>query len=155
MCAAIGEHWASRAYAHKYLGLWKVNGLLERVLVTLQEICVEAKAIDLTRPAVGGFFSIRKGGGEGVDYGYKGKGVTSRFILDGLGQPLAVASTGARGDERKEAAPLLKNQRQVKTSSFPGGIPILEADKGYDLKELRLQILNLKIFPIAGWGKTN
>ena len=120
----IGEQWASRACAHKYLGLWKVNGLLERVLVALQEICVEAKAIDLTRLAVDGFFSTGKGGGEGVDYGYKGKGVTSHLIVDGLGQPLAVTSTGASGDERKEVAPLLKkNQRLAKTSSFPGGNP--------------------------------
>ncbi len=48
----IGEQWASRACAHKYLGLWKVNSLLERLLIALQEICAEAKAIDLTRPTV-------------------------------------------------------------------------------------------------------
>jgi transposase len=85
----IGEQWASRSCAHKYLGLWKESGLLERVIVALQEICVEAKAIDLTRLAVDGFFSAGKGGGEEVDHGYKGKGVTSHLIVDGLGQPLA------------------------------------------------------------------
>ena len=34
--APVGEQWASRACAHKYLGLWKMNGILERVLIALQ-----------------------------------------------------------------------------------------------------------------------
>lgn len=115
----VGEQWASKSCAHKYLGLWKESGLLERVLIALQEICVAAKAIDLTRLAVDGFFSAGKGGGEKVDYGYKGKGVTSHLIVDGLGQPLAVTSTGASEDERKEVMPLLKkNQRMAKTANI-------------------------------------
>jgi transposase len=127
----IGERWASRACAHKYLGLWKESGLLERVLVALQEICVEAKAIDLTRLAVDGFFSAGKGGGEEVNHGYKGKGMTSHLIVDGLGQPLAVTSTGASGDERKEVAPLLKkNQRLAKTSNFSRGNPDFGSGQG-------------------------
>ncbi len=120
----VGKQWASRACAHKYLGLWKETGLLERVLTALQKICIDAKAIDLTRLAVDGFFSAGKGGGEKVDHGYKGKGVTSHLLVDGLGQPLRVASTGASGDERKEVLPLLKkNQRMAKTNDCSGNNP--------------------------------
>ena len=115
----VGVQWASRACAHKYLGKWKENGTLERVLTALQEISIEWKLIDLTRLAVDGFFSSGKGGGEKVDYGYKGKGVTNHLLVDGHGQPLGITSTGASGDERKEVVPLLKkNKRLVKTGSL-------------------------------------
>jgi transposase len=104
----VGKQWASSACAHKYLGLWKETDLLERLLIALQEICIEAKTIDLTQLVVDGFFSAEKGGGEKVDYGYKGKGVTTHLLIDGLGQPLSVTSTGTSGDARKEVEPLLK-----------------------------------------------
>ena len=98
------------------LGRWKENKVLERVLIALQEVCIEWKMIDLTRLAIDGFFSSGKGGGEKVDHGYKGKGVTTHLLVDGLGQPLATTSTGASGDERQEVIPLLKkNKRMDKT----------------------------------------
>jgi len=109
----------SRWGAHKYLGRWKENGVLERVLTALEDVCIEWKIIDFTRLAIDGFFSSGKGGGEKVDYGYKGKGLTTHLLVDGLGQPLRTTSTGAAGDERKEVIPLLKkNQRMVKTNHF-------------------------------------
>ncbi len=43
----VGEQWASRSCAHKYLGRWKENKVLERVLIALQEVCIEWKMIDL------------------------------------------------------------------------------------------------------------
>ena len=102
LCAVpVGIQWASRACAHKYLGLWKINGVLERVLVALQEICIEWKMIDLTRLAIDGFFSSEKGGGEKVDHGYKGKGITTHLLVDGLGQPLATTSSGASVVKKK------------------------------------------------------
>ena len=104
----VGDQWASRACAHKYLGEWKKNGILERILTALEGVCVEWKMVDLTRLAIDGFFSPGKGGGEKVDYGYKGKGMTTHLLVDGLGQPLKATSTGASGDERKEVIPLLK-----------------------------------------------
>jgi hypothetical protein len=73
--------------------------------------------IDLTRLAVDGFFSAGKGGGEKVDHGYKGKGVTTHLLVDGLGQPLKTTSTGASGDERKEVIPLLKKNQQLAKAS--------------------------------------
>ena len=46
------------------------------------------------------FFSAGKGGGELVDYGYKGKGVTNHLLVDGEGSPIAIEVTSAKGDER-------------------------------------------------------
>ena len=56
----VGPQWASRAWAHKYLGSWKENGVLERALVTLQQVCIDGKMIDLHRLSVDGFFSGEK-----------------------------------------------------------------------------------------------
>ncbi len=46
------------------------------------------------------FFSAGKGGGEFVEYGYKGKGVTSHLLVDANGSPIAIEVTSAKGDER-------------------------------------------------------
>lgn len=94
------------------------------------------------------FFSGGKGGGEAVDYGYKGKGVTTHLLVDAFGQPLAVTCTGASGEERRQVAPLLsKISGWLKPLISRGITPILEADKGYDAEWLRLQILAEKLFP--------
>jgi len=108
-----GEQWASKSCAHEYLGRWKRDGTFEKILEALQEVGVIAKAIDLERCAIDGFFSPGKGGGENVDHGYKGKGVTTHLLTDGLGNPLRCTSTGASGNERKEVGPLLKKNRKV------------------------------------------
>lgn len=46
-------------------------------------------------------FPPGKGGGEDVDYGYKGKGVTAHLLVDGNGMPLSVSATSASGSEIK------------------------------------------------------
>ena len=53
------------------------------------------------------FFSSGRGGGEQVDYGYKGKGVTSHLLVEKSGKPLAITATPSSGDERKQVGPLL------------------------------------------------
>jgi transposase len=58
-----GEQWASRPCAHKKLGVWLENGVLEKVLKALQDIGVVVKALDLSRLSVDGFFFRRKGRG--------------------------------------------------------------------------------------------
>jgi transposase len=94
------------------------------------------------------FFSAGKGGGEEVAYGYKGKGVTPHTLVDAQGNPVAVTSTGANGDERQEVRPLLNKVAIWVTSLIHRGIvPILEADKGYDSREVRIEALTRKIFP--------
>ena len=94
------------------------------------------------------FFSGGKGGGEEINYGYKGKGVTNHLLVDALGQPLAITSTAASVDERTQVVPLLERiSGWLKPLIAQGITPILEADKGYDAESLRLQILACKIFP--------
>ncbi|WP_220017527.1 hypothetical protein [Candidatus Rhabdochlamydia oedothoracis] len=51
------------------------------------------------------FFSSGRGGGEQVDYGYKGKGVTSHLLVEKSGKPLAITFTSASGDEKKTSDP--------------------------------------------------
>jgi len=94
------------------------------------------------------FFSAGKGGGEEVDYGYKGKGVTTHTLVDIYGSPIALTSTGASGDERKQVEPLLnKVDTWIKRLIGRAVTPIMEADKGYDSRELRIKTLRRKIFP--------
>ena len=45
-------------------------------------------------------------GGEHVNYGYKGKGVTVHSLVDGEGNPLAVLVTAANESEREQVLPL-------------------------------------------------
>ena len=75
-------------------------------------------------------------GGENVDYGYKGKGSLMHLIVDAQGKPLYATLTGANGNERTELPNLLDKLRVT------GGMCIIEADKGYDSKAVRLEILN-------------
>jgi transposase len=84
-------------------------------------------------------FPPGKGGGEGVAYGYKGKGILIHTLTDGNGLPLSNSTTAANGSEQKQVIPLL-NSVLVKTNS-PGRprkrVKVLAADKGYDSKDLR------------------
>ena len=96
------------------------------------------------------FFSGGKGGGELIDYGYKGKGVTTHLLVDGDGNPLSFEVTSAKGDERQQVEKLVdlnidKLQRLYDLHQI---IPILEADKGYDCEELRDKLLRRKIYPL-------
>lgn len=94
------------------------------------------------------FFSKGKGGGEEVEYGFKGKGTTTHLLVDGHGSPIAFTSTGANGDERQEVEPLLDRlHKHMAALANKSMIPILEADKGYDSEELRDKLLRRKIFP--------
>lgn len=95
------------------------------------------------------FFSAGKGGGQEIDYGYKGKGTTTHLLVDGNGSPVAFESTAANGDERQMVEPLIdKIQHYVdKARPFLEFFPIFEADKGYDAEHLRDKMLSRKIFP--------
>ena len=48
------------------------------------------------------FFLRGKGGGEEIEYGFKGKGTTTHLLVDGHGSPVAFTSTAANGDERQQ-----------------------------------------------------
>ncbi len=51
------------------------------------------------------------GGGEGVGYGYKGKGILIHSITDANGMPVATTTTPANGDERQQVLPMLAQIR--------------------------------------------
>ena len=90
-------------------------------------------------------FPPRKGGGEDVAYGYKGKGILLHTLADGNGMPLSNITTPANGSERQQVMPLI-DRILVKTNS-PGRprkrVKVLAADKGYDSKDLRKAIVNV------------
>ena len=95
------------------------------------------------------FFSRGRGGGELVDYGYKGKGVTSHLLVEKSGRPLAITSTSASRDEKEQVIPLLsKVVPFIKKVWNQGKAPILEADKGYDSEQTRIDVLSYKVFPL-------
>lgn len=95
------------------------------------------------------FFSQGRGGGEEVAHGYKGKGVTTHLMSDTLGNPVGFISTAANVSEQDQVVPLLqKVVRFVKVLLRKGITPIVEADKGYDCRALRIKILEEKVFPM-------
>ena len=81
-------------------------------------------------------------GGENVDYGYKGKGCLMHLIVDAEGKPLYATLTAANGNERAELPNLLDKLKVA------GGMCIIEADKGYDSKAVRLEILSRGYYPL-------
>jgi len=101
------------------------------------------------------FFSGGKGGGEMVDYGYKGKGVTTHLLADGEGNPLSFEVTSAKGDERQQVEKLINpiEAKICRLYKLYQLIPILEADKGYDSMDLRYRLLKHKIFPFIPYKR--
>lgn len=95
------------------------------------------------------FFPRGKGGGEEIEYGFKGKGTTTHLLVDGNGSPVAFTSTAANGDERQQVE-LLLDRVQSRIGALQERLwmmPIFEADKGYDADQLRDQLLRRRIFP--------
>lgn len=101
-------------------------------------------------------FPPGKGGGEGVAYGYKGKGILIHTVTDANGMPLANRVTPANADEREQVIPLLDS---IEVRSSGVGRPrkrmgVLAADKGYDAAALRKKIRQRGIraqFPRRRW----
>ena len=89
-------------------------------------------------------FPPAPGGGEQVDYGYKGKGVVMHLLADANGRPVLIRNTGAKGNEREQAMVLLNN---ISTYEPPTG-RIVEADKGYDAYWLRREVLQMGALPL-------
>ncbi|MBD2309637.1 transposase [Chroococcidiopsis sp. FACHB-1243] len=94
-------------------------------------------------------FPPGKGGGEGVSYGYKGKGILIHSITDANGMPVVAVTTAANGDERQQVLTMLA---QIRLATGKRGNPqrrpkTLAADKGYDAKWLRLKLRSKGIRP--------
>lgn len=94
-------------------------------------------------------FPPGKGGGQGVERGYKGKGVLIHSIVDAKGMPLAVCVTSAKASERAQVLPML-DAITIRTGK-PGRPRTrpkqLAADKGYDSQELRQELRRRSIQP--------
>src|SRR5688500_14987342 len=94
-------------------------------------------------------FPPGKGGGEGVAYGRKGKGILIHILTDATGMPLSTRTTPANGDERTQVLPLLDtlHVRTGKRGRPRKRLKVLAADKGYDAKALRHRLRQRGIRP--------
>lgn len=94
-------------------------------------------------------FPPGKGGGEDVDYGYKGKGVTIHSLTDGQGMPLAILSTSAKVYEPTQVEPLLDSILLLHGRvGHPRKRPNrLQGDAGYDTQLLRKKLKSRGIAP--------
>jgi IS5 family transposase len=96
-----------------------------------------------------GRFPPGTGGGEGVAYGRKGKGILIHTLTDATGMPLSTRTTPANGDERAQVIPLLDtlHVRTGKQGRPRKRLKVLAADKGYDAKDLRQRLRQRGIRP--------
>jgi len=98
-----------------------------------------------------GPFPPAPGGGENVNYGYKGKGVVMHLLADSSGKPIAITTTQANASERSQVNILIKKSPISATKKMR----VLEADKGYDCLWLRNKLLNMNIFPLIPYRQNN
>ena len=94
-------------------------------------------------------FPPGKGGGDGVAYGYKGKGILIHSITDANGMPIVAITTPANGDERQQVLPMLA---QIRLATSKPGNPkrrpkTLAAGIGYDARWLRKKLRTKGIRP--------
>lgn len=93
-------------------------------------------------------FPPLNGGGSGVGYGYKGKGVLLHSITDAIGMPLVAITTPASGDERQQVLTMLAQIRLAMGNPNPTRRPkTLAAGIGYDAKWLRQRFRTKGIRP--------
>ncbi len=134
-----GSEWGTRSSSHRWLGIWQEDGTWANLVQCVLGVAELAGMISWERASIDGSFAAGKGGGEGVEYGFKGKGVTIHALTDGQGMPLALTHTGAAGNERDQVTPLM-NGVSIKTGK-PGRTrkrpKVLQMDKGYDSQALR------------------
>ena len=95
-------------------------------------------------------FPPAPGGGDSVAYGYKRKGMTLHLLVETYGRPIAITSTAANGDERKQVSVLLEQIGTEKWNIAKSACPIvnIEADKRYDCQWLRDQLLEQSLLPL-------
>ncbi len=76
-----GEQWASKSSAHRWLKRWYEHGTLEKLKRRILVVAEEKGMLDWKYGAVDGPVSPLNDGGDGVVYGYKGKGVLSSTVF--------------------------------------------------------------------------
>ncbi len=74
--------------------------------------------------------------------------MTNHVMVDKEGSPLAMTTTAANGDERRQVVRLLNEAKGwLKKLSKRRRTAIVEMDKGYDSLELRMEVAAMGIFP--------
>jgi len=131
--------WGARSTSHRWLGRWQNDGTWIRLMQSILGLAELAQMISWGRASIDGSFAAGKGGGEGVEYGFKGKGVTIHALSDGNGMPLSLIHTGAATSERDQVIPLLDsvNPRTGLRGRSRKRPVVVQMDKGYDSRELR------------------
>ncbi|WP_059060993.1 hypothetical protein [Candidatus Protochlamydia naegleriophila] len=76
------DQWASRSATYRWLGIWQANGTLEKMFATVREQAELQSLLNFERLAADVFFSAGNRGGRLIDYGYKGKGVTTHLLTE-------------------------------------------------------------------------
>ena len=150
----IGEQWAKRSTAHEWLGLLQKCGAWERVKNGIVCMADLAKLIDWSKWAVDDSFSPGKEGGDDVDYGYKGKGVTNHLLVEGKGMPLAATTTPASNSEREQVSRLLQRLRIYHGYGRPKHCPHgIHADKGSRIVRIFLRSKGVRpVIPRRVWN---
>ena len=87
-----GEQWASKSSAHRWQGRWYEDGTLEKLKRRILAVAEEKGMIDWKYRLMA-LFPPLNGGGKGVAYGYKGKGILIHSITDANGMPLVAITT--------------------------------------------------------------
>jgi transposase len=134
-----GGQRASKSPAHRRLKRWEQEGISEHLKARISGIADETGLTNRESGAADGSFLPGKGGGEGVSYGRKGKGILISSMVERNGMPMSCKVTPADADERSEVIPL-PDSVHIKTGK--AGRPrkrfrVSAGDKGYDSSELR------------------
>ena len=99
-------------------------------------------------------FPSGPGGGKDIGHGWKGKGVTTHLLVEGHGMPVGISTTQAGGSEKAEVPKLLEQiMKWIQPLQDKDMMPVLEADKGYDSMPLRLDIIEMGVFPWIVWRR--
>ena len=138
-----GKIWAPKSTAYGWMKIMATDGTLDRILSSVIKQADRKGLIEWQDVKFDGTFSAGKGGGEKVEYGYKGKGSTIHLVVDGNGMALNATITAANGDEKLEIIPLLSAVHIRKDGSIQNG----HADKGYDSSQVRKNLINIGIKP--------
>ena len=144
-----GPQWASKSAAHRWLQRWQADGTLAAMRARLLGIAEERGMIQWQYGAVMARFPPGKGGGEGVAYGRKGKGILIHSLTDAAGMPLSTCTTPANGDERAQVLPLLDTLTSARAHAADraNGSRCWLRIKAYDAKDLRQRLRRRGIRP--------
>jgi len=139
-----GENWAPKSTAYGWMKKLQQDGVLKKIKSELIKEADKKELIKWKNVLFDGTFSPGKGGGEQVEYGYKGKGSTIHAITDENGMFLNARISPANGNERLEVVKLLSASYICKN----GSIENAHADKGYDSEAVRSDLRNIGIRPM-------